>query len=69
MAELRSQMHAAPADQAMGLELQAIELNDELEWAESQGRTEDAAKVSRRLVAVLAELGRVADRIPTGLVA
>ena len=47
----------------MGLELQAIELESELEWAEAQGRAEDVRDLRRQLVAVLAELGRVADRI------
>ena len=47
----------------MGLELEAIELESELEWAEAQGRTEDVRALRRQLVEVLAELGRVADRI------
>jgi ribosome maturation factor RimP len=55
--------HAAPVDQAMGLELQAIELENELEWAEAQGRVDDIGEVHRQLVAVLDELGAVADRI------
>jgi len=69
MAEALIDMYAAPADQAMGLELQAIELEDELEWAEAQGRTEDAARLRHRLFVVLEDLGRVADRIPQGLAA
>jgi len=69
MAEPHHDMHAAPADQAMGLELEAIELEGELEWAESQGREEDVARLGRRLFAVLDDLGRVADRIPDGLAA
>ena len=47
----------------MGLELQAIELESELEWAESQGRWEDARELRRQLVSVLYELGTVAERI------
>jgi len=58
-----SQPHADLTDQAMGLELQAIELESELEWAEAQGRTEDVRKLRRQLVEALAELGRVADHI------
>ena len=47
----------------MGLELQAIEIESELEWAEAQGRIEDARRLRRQLVNVLAELGAIADRI------
>jgi hypothetical protein len=55
--------HAAAEDQAMGLELQAIELESELEWAEAQGRFEDARELRRQLLSVLYELGAVAERI------
>ena len=58
-----AQPYAAPADQAMGFELQAIELESELEWAEAQGRTDDARELRRQLVNVLNELATVADRI------
>jgi hypothetical protein len=47
----------------MGLELQAIELESELEWAEAQGRIDDVRSLRRQLLEVLAELGTVADRI------
>ena len=47
----------------MGLELQAIELESELEWAEAQGRTGDVRTLRRQLLEVLAELGKVSDRI------
>ena len=47
----------------MGLELQAIEVESELEWAEAQGRIDDARRLRRQLVNVLAELGAIADRI------
>ena len=47
----------------MGLELQAIEIESELEWAEAQGRIDDARALRRQLVDVLIELGTVADRI------
>ena len=36
----------------MGLELQAIELESELEWAEEQGRRDDARALRRQLVNV-----------------
>lgn len=55
--------HAAPIDQAMGLELQAIELESELEWAEAQFRFDDARTLRRQLIDVLDELATVADRI------
>jgi hypothetical protein len=66
---LYSHPHAGPADQAMGLELQAIDLEGELEWAESQGRAEDAQELRVQLLAVLDELGRVVDRMPDRLAA
>jgi hypothetical protein len=58
-----AQTHAAAADQAMGLELQAIELESELEWAEAQGRVTDIRDLRRQLVNVLNELASVADRV------
>ena len=58
-----AQPHAALTDQAMGLELQAIELESELEWAEEQGRGGDARDLRRQLVNVLDELASVADRV------
>ena len=58
-----AQAHAALADQAMGLELQAIELESELVWAEAQGRSDDARDVRLQLVDALNELAAVADRI------
>jgi hypothetical protein len=47
----------------MGLELQAIELESELEWAEAQNRRADARALRRQLVKVLYELASVADRV------
>ena len=47
----------------MGLELQAIELESELEWAEAQDRVADARDLRRQLVNVLNELASVADRV------
>ena len=58
-----AQPHADLRDQAMGLELEAIELESKLEWAEAQGRLEDARRLRRQLVNVLAELATIADRI------
>jgi hypothetical protein len=47
----------------MGLELQAIELESELEWAEAQRRLDDVRRLRRQLVNVLNELASVADRV------
>ena len=47
----------------MGLELQAIELESELEWAEAQGRGRDVRDLRRELVNVLNELGLLADQV------
>ena len=47
----------------MGLELQAIELESELEWAEAQGRRADVRDLRRQLVNVLYDLASVADRV------
>jgi hypothetical protein len=55
--------HAASVDQAMGLELQAIELESELEWAEAQDRAADVARLRAQLMDVLGELASVSDRI------
>jgi hypothetical protein len=51
------------ADQAMGLELQAIEIESELEWAEAQGRVADARALHLQLVSVLNELAAVSARV------
>ena len=55
--------HAAPADQAMGLELEAMEIESALEWAEAQGRLDDARDLRIQLVNVLTELSAAADRV------
>ncbi len=57
------EIHADPQDQAMGLELQAIELESELEWAEAKGRYDDARALRRQLVDVLNELATVAEQV------
>jgi hypothetical protein len=54
---------ADPQDQAMGLELQAIEVESELEWAEAQGRTDDVRVLHGQLLNVLNELATVSDRV------
>ena len=47
----------------MGLELQAIELESEVEWAEAQGRYDDVRGLHGQLVDVLNELAAVSSRI------
>ena len=47
----------------MGLELQAIELDAELEWAEAQGRVADARDLRGQLFSALNDLASVASRI------
>lgn len=47
----------------MGLELQAIEFESELEWAEAQDRGADVLDLRRQLVNVLYDLASVADRV------
>ena len=47
----------------MGLELQAIELESEVEWAEAQGRYADVRGLHRQLVTVLNELADVSSQI------
>jgi hypothetical protein len=47
----------------MGLELQAIEVESELEWAEAQGRTDDARVLHRQLLNVLNELAAVSEHV------
>lgn len=49
-------------DQDMGLELEAIDLAVQLEWAEAQGRTRDADALKSRLAVVLDELAVAAQR-------
>jgi hypothetical protein len=51
-----------PADQAMGLELQAIELEDQLEWAEAQGRAADAASLRIALDEAVSAWASAAER-------
>lgn len=52
-------------DKAMGIELMAIEVENQLEWAETQGRTTDVVRLSAQLSALLEELADVAESIPT----
>jgi hypothetical protein len=47
----------------MGLELEAIEIESALEWAEAQGRLDDARDLRIQLVNTLTELGAVADLV------
>jgi len=58
MAELLS---APTADRAMGLELEANDLEVQLEWAEHQGRGADADRLWNDLTDVLVELADVVE--------
>lgn len=49
------------ADKAMGIELEAIEMADQLEWAEAQGRADDAARLRVELDRKWAELAALCD--------
>ena len=51
-------------DKAMGLELEANEIEAELEWAEAQGRHADAADHLGRLKLVLGELASLVELTP-----
>ena len=51
-------------DKAMGLELEANEIEYELEWAEAQGRRADASVLQLRLEGVLGDLASVVDDVP-----
>jgi hypothetical protein len=52
------------ADQAMGVELMAIEVEERLEWAEAQGRDGDVAALTVELTDLLGRLADIADTIP-----
>lgn len=54
-------MNPREEDRALGIELQAIELTNKLEWAEAQGRTEDAMDLRRQLAFLYAELADTTD--------
>ena len=51
-------------DKAMGLELEANEIESEHEWAEAQGRTGDAGALRERLLRVLDDLAAVVEVPP-----
>jgi NTP pyrophosphatase (non-canonical NTP hydrolase) len=52
------------ADQAMGVELMAIEVEEQLEWAEAQGRDSDAAALKQQLTDLLDQLADIAETLP-----
>jgi hypothetical protein len=55
--------HGSAADAAMGLELEASELESELEWAEAQGRTADAERLRGQLSGALVELAEISEEL------
>jgi hypothetical protein len=54
-------MELAADAAALGIELEAIEIENDLEWAEAQGRAADAEMLTLRLAAKLYELADVVD--------
>jgi len=53
-------------DHAVGVELQLTELNEELERARVQGRTEQMGRLEREIAALQDDLASTAERIVTG---
>jgi hypothetical protein len=62
--EIRTNTPEHVADQAMGVELMAIEVEERLEWAEAQGRDGDVAVLTAELTELLGQLADIADTIP-----
>jgi hypothetical protein len=62
--EIRTNTPEHIADQAMGVELMAIEIEERLEWAEAQGRDDDVAALTVELTELLGQLADIADTIP-----
>jgi hypothetical protein len=52
------------ADRAMGVELMVIDVEQELEWAEAQGRLDDVVGLLARHRALLDDLADIVDHIP-----
>ena len=52
-------------DHLVGIELQVVELVEQRERAEVQGRTEDAARIQREIDALYAEMARTTEQITT----
>lgn len=50
-------------DHLVGVELQVVELVEQRERAEVQGRTEDAARIQREIDALYAEMARTTEQI------
>jgi hypothetical protein len=54
-------MNPREEDRALGIELQAIEVANKLEWAEAQGRTDDAVELRQQLALLYGELAETTD--------
>jgi hypothetical protein len=50
-------------DHLVGIELQVVELVEQRERAEVQGRTEDVARIQREIDALYAEMARTTEQI------
>jgi hypothetical protein len=53
-------------DHAVGVELQLAELVDQLDWAQSQGRDGDAARIRFEIAELQGELAATAERLANG---
>jgi hypothetical protein len=51
---------------AVGVELQLVELVDQLEWAQDQGRDGDAQRLRAEIEQLQAELAATAERFAAG---
>lgn len=62
MTDMTTPEHAG--DRAMGLELEAIDLEVQRKLAESQGRADDVTKLAQELSTVYEDLAQVSESIP-----
>jgi hypothetical protein len=60
---MSTQHSGSAADAAMGIELEASELESALEWAEAQGRHADADRLRDELSGTLLELAEVSEAL------
>jgi hypothetical protein len=51
---------------AVGVELQLVELVDQLEWAQDQGRDGDVQRIRTEIAELQAELAATAERLAAG---
>jgi hypothetical protein len=63
--DMRANTPEHVADQAMGVELMAIEVEEQLEWAEAQGRDGDVAALKAQLTDLHGQLADIAETLPS----